>query len=629
MCGFGGVLNSSEAVDKRFISSVSEAVKFRGPDSCGIKIYDKNLNVADQGIHALFFNRLAIIDLDKRSDQPFEDQRYSLIFNGEVYNYKDLRKELLNRGITFTTSSDTEVLFNALKCWGTEAVSKLNGMFSFCFIDRVEQKFIIARDRTGIKPLYYMQLGKTLLFASEAYSIKRLLRSDLVINEDALNMYLWMQFIPSPYTAFKDVYKLIPGSYLTGSLDDLNARNKITPIIYWDAYNQAAICNEEQQHGNLESLLVETLNRQLIADVPLGLFLSSGVDSSLLAAVINKHFAKEKMFNFFTVSFSEQTDSDESTDASKFIDGFRNKNLSCIRLAVDPNYLGDHLDNLYDFVDEPFGDPATLLNWVISKKAKEYVTVALSGDGADELFWGYPRYHQWENQIINLPGKLSFQGVTAKYAYYLIPSAHHRELSKRALEPDKVKRHFALFLHPGFAHLKKHPVFQNGIWALNGVEKIQNRSDLTSILDIKTYLADAMLYKVDHASMAASLEVRVPYLDNSILDFALKLPKEIKSDKYYTYKAPLKHLLKKLAPHYIIDKPKKGFNFPLHEWLSTEWKDRVLSSITKESLNDLGLGDRNYMEIINKYYKGNRRYSLPVWYLLNLVMWHNKVKSIS
>jgi asparagine synthase (glutamine-hydrolyzing) len=631
MCGFGGIINNRFSINRQQIEEIACKVNFRGPDSNGIVIFDNELKEKHSGNSAFFFNRLAIIDLDKRSDQPFQDDESLLIFNGEIYNYKELRSLLQQKGFHFQTTSDTEVLFFALKCWGSNAIPLLNGMFSFCFIDKKNKTFLIARDRVGIKPLYFRQLNECLIFASDLDSILRLSSEKPEIDEDAIRMFLWMQFIPSPFTPYKNIFKLSPGHYINENCFNLKGK-EIKQLKYWDAYDQCSPKDNlynSSDDNTLENLLVNSVEKQLIADVPLGLLLSSGVDSSLLAAITNKYFSRGKAINFFTISFANSNSDDESKNAERFIAGFKNPALINHNLSIDPEFIGKHIDTLYDYIDEPFGDYAILLNWVISKKAKEHVTVALSGDGADELFWGYPRYRQWKLRELHLNNTIKFRGAANHLIKHFFPDAHIRSMASLVSEPNGVNRHFSLFLQPSFSNLKRDPVYYKKIWALDGIEKVSDREDLASLLDIKTYLADAMLYKVDRASMAASLEIRVPYLDNEVLNYSLKLNLAAKSNNIFEYKAPLKSLLSKLAPHYNINMPKKGFSFPLHEWLFNNWKDRVLSFVTDVNLNDLGFEPRQYMEIIKNYYRGNKRNAIPVWYLVNLVMWKTKFDKIT
>lgn len=618
MCGFGGIINSKKALTTAQAANISSRVGFRGPDSCGIRILDQQLAPTDQGMHALFFNRLAIIDIDNRSNQPFEDDRYLLIYNGEIYNYTELKEELVKQNISFHTSSDTEVLFEALKLWGNEAIGKLNGMFAFFWLDKRTRTFLACRDRLGIKPLYYYREGNTFAFASELYSVLRLTSLPLNLSHEAVDSYLWMQFVPSPLSIIKGVSKLPPGHYILGAIDC----EDFSIVSFFDAY-KVAQHRDRCTESKLEDILKNSLARQLHADVPLGLFLSSGVDSSLLAAMVNKYFTNGKEVNFFTVKFSEATQSDESDDAKTFIEGFHNPYLRAHTIQVDASLLRNRLEKLYHYFDEPFADPASLLNWAIAEKARQNVTVAISGDGADELFWGYSRYQRWEKfkTISSLP----LAAPIARSLGRLMPS-HAAANLHFVFETDPIRRHFNFFLPSGMRSRISDSITKYDLWALKDVRSIRNRPDLPAILDIKTYLADAMLYKVDRASMATSLEVRVPYLDNEVLNYALALPLRAKSNATYKSKAPLKSLLTRLAPHYPIERRKKGFSFPLQSWLKHQWKDRVLNTVTKHRLLEAGLDPASYLSLVNGFYTSKNNYFTDVWYLFNLCLWLENIK---
>lgn len=615
MCGFGGVVNHQRELDKAHISKIASLVSFRGPDSCGIRVLDNTLASHETGRTSVFFNRLAVIDLDSRSDQPFEDDHHLLMFNGEIYNYTDLKKSLENHGVVFKTTSDTEVLFHGLRVWGTDILPRLNGMFAFFWLNKRDGTYLAARDRLGIKPLYYHYHNGSFYFSSELHSILRMMDTVPAVSPLAVDMYLWMQFVPTPYSIWEGINKLPPASAISGGI---HAAGQPVITTYWDAYLFTSSPGEESQPEDLEEILRDTLQRQLHADVPIGLFLSSGVDSSLLAAIVNKYFAKNQEVNFFTVSFGEQTATDESADAKSFVRAFNNPNLRNRVLEIDPRFMQEQIGHLYEYYDEPFGDYASLLNWAISKKARDYVTVAISGDGADELFWGYDRYTTWQQQNkYNIFGGMS-QGL-GKLADALPTTTLKGKLQKTFLDP--VDRHFDLFLMPEFRKYLNKKITRQPLWAKEHLSFVANRKDLPGLLDIKTYLADAMLYKVDRASMATSLEVRVPYLDNKVLEYALKLDLSHKSNNQFRNKAILKNLLMQLAPQYDATRPKKGFSFPLRKWLKNEWKEQVTACITPAALNDAGLPHEPFMNIVNGFYQTGSRAEVEVWYIFNLLLW--------
>jgi asparagine synthase (glutamine-hydrolysing) len=617
MCGFGGIINWKSKTSFDALSSTASKVSFRGPDNTGIRLYDYNFGKQEtEGEVGLFFNRLAIIDLDKRSNQPFENERYVLVFNGEIYNYREIKNKLIQNGFHFETSSDTEVLFNALIEYGSDAISLLNGMFAFAFIDKVEKKIILARDRVGIKPLNYLLNDSCFVFASEIDSIVRLSAEKQTISRSAVSAFLSLQYVPTPFTIWENIYKLPPGCFIEGFIDDLKQNKEVVPIPYMDAYKKATASSGFSE--SLENLLCNSLELQLQSDVPLGLFLSSGIDSSLLAALINKHFSNDQQFNFFTVAFDEDCkyEDDESYDAKAFLQGFENNNFFHHILHVNPSIIKDVLTTMYEHLDEPFGDYAVMMNSVVSRKAREHVTVVLSGDGSDELFWGYTRYTQWKKRRENFDWTHFLQPINGFVEW--IPHTSLKKKIKRRLTTDPLRQYMNLvssghFAADGF-------ISDDAYWWFKDFEKLKHRPDLPSLMDVKTYLPDCMFYKVDRSSMGASLEVRVPFLDNQVVDYALQLNISKKSTPRFATKSPLKELLHKLAPHYRFDIPKRGFSFPLREWITNDWKEIVFSETVKRHLQSLDLLE-DYNIILKEHYQNRKDFSTEIYRLLSLAIW--------
>lgn len=623
MCGFGGTISWNQKISYERLKKAAFSVAFRGPDNTGLRLLDLNFtDRQNEGEVALFFNRLAILDLDPRSNQPFENERYLLLFNGEIYNHKSIKGKLQRKGISFNTSSDTEVLFYALINYGVSIIDQLNGMFSFAFIDKTERRIILARDRVGVKPLVFRLNAAGFSFASEVDSIIRLSDCKPSISYQAINLYLSLQYIPTPYTIWENVFKLPPGSYIEESIDDLRTKESIVPVTYWDAYSEA--CKPAAETRDIEACLSDSIESQMQADVPLGFFLSSGIDSSLLAALVNVNFGQQKQFDFFTVSFDKQsaTEADEYQDASVFLNAFNNKNFNHHALHINPSLIVEELMTMYAYVDEPFGDYATMMNFVISRKAKEHVTVVLSGDGADELFWGYPRYNEWAAHLKKVNA--------SKY------SRHMEKLATalpQTLLKEKVLRRYST--HPVGSYLDivagiefdRETLQLSDQWWRSGLDDMTQRNDLPALIDMKTYLPDCMFYKVDRSSMGASLEVRVPYMDNSVISLALQMDHDRKVNSRYATKAPLKELLMRLAPHYKIDLPKRGFSLPLNEWVTNQWRELIFSSVIRDSLSELKLSGMYSRFLEAHYYRGKNR-SIEIWRLLNLALWFKTKKEM-
>lgn len=616
MCGFAGICNAARKIDNAELVSAAAAVNFRGPDHTGIRVYDECFKPCDGGVHGFFHNRLAVLDLDERADQPFEDSEHLLLYNGEIYNYRELREELKACGFGFRTTSDTEVLFFALKAWGADAVRKLNGMFAFAFIGKKEGTILLARDRLGIKPFYIRIEGAALIFASEAASIARLSSEKPQVDLRAVEAYMVMQYVPSPYTMLKGVRKVLPGHYCLMSIKDLQERKEPVFLKYWDAFDRP---REDVRSASIEELLKVSLELQLHADVPVGTFISSGVDSSLLTAMIHKHFAQDREFRFYTVAFNEKSACDESDAAAEYIRAFNNPNLVHEKLFLSHKEVGEKFHRLYRFLDEPFADKTVLLNWAISEKARGRVKVALSGDGADELFCGYDRYHYWERKIASRkePMGRALHAVACRSAWL---RSRRKGLALEGIrDPLEV---YLQILNPRFPDPALLTERLATYWFLDNPAALKARPDLPSLVDIKSYLVDAMFYKVDRASMAASLEVRVPYTDNRIVDRALSMTHRQKKTARLGGKTPLKELLAQIAPHYPLARPKRGFSFPARDWVRFRWRSMVCDTITKGNLEALGLDAQGGLKRRDAFYKGDEGLFNEVWFTLNLLMWH-------
>lgn len=618
MCGFGGIVGSERAISYDKLFEIASKVKFRGPDFTGTKVLDSHFqNARERGWAGFFHNRLAILDLESRSNQPFEDERYLLVYNGEIYNYRSLREELRNLGSVFHTRSDTEVLFEVCKRWKEDAIPRLDGMFAFAFLDKIERTLILARDRVGIKPLCYTFRNGALAFASETDSIIRLLSMRPQIDEAAVSSYLLFQSTPTPKSIWRDILKLQPGFYLKVDFD----RTGVTSArmhSYWDAYHCA---QETTVNQNLESVLAEALRSQLVADVPVGLFLSGGIDSTTLAALIAK-YSRDAAVSFFTITFRDPTEHDESSVAQSSLVNLFNGSVVHHSIAIEEKKISDLWSQLYEILDEPFGDHAVLLNWVISKEAAKHATVVLSGDGADEVFGGYDRYRQWQRlrQWSSRWGRMS--SLLARYLNLITPKKRWQTRSfdhpiKQYLTlmtpTPEISRHFTTVLAEKFSG--QH---------LNG---LTSRPDLPRLIDFKTYLPDCMLYKVDRASMGASIENRVPFLSNDVVAIGLN---GVAPQWNGPTKPALKALLGNLLPTYPLHAPKKGFSFPLEQWMRGPWRELFHDIATTSDPEAVTMHKRTYRDLFDRFYKGDSSITYQLWMATNLLLWHTtKRKTLS
>ncbi|MDQ3282102.1 MAG: asparagine synthase (glutamine-hydrolyzing), partial [Acidobacteriota bacterium] len=559
MCGIAGVWSfgggAAESLRER-ASSMSGALRHRGPDDDGIWCD------ADAGV-ALGFRRLSIIDLSDAGAQPMTSAsgRYVIVFNGEIYNYRRLAAEL--GPIALRGHSDTEVLLACIERWGLEnAVTRFIGMFAFAVWDREQRTVTLARDRMGIKPLYYHLTAQSLSFASE---LKALPCGD--IDRDALALYARYGYIPAPLSIFRGTMKLLPGTMLT-----IDAGGNAKTHHYWDASRVAEHAAQHPFQGTfddavdaVDTLLGDAVRLRLIADVPLGVFLSGGIDSPLIAAMMKR----------------------EAGDVATFTIGFEGTTHEAPAAAAIARHLGtrhteeiisgrDALDAIplvAAMYDEPFGDSSAIPTYLVSRLARQHVTVALSGDGGDELFGGYHRYflgQRLDRHVASVPRPLRRSVGRALHAA--------RRVARQSNFRDRVHGFAeALVLDDPMARFDREVA--SGLLAVRGAgaavipltdrarwPRMQTPTDLMMYLDAISFLSDDILAKVDRASMAVSLEAREPLLDHRLVELAWSLPLSMKTTELQG-KQLLRRLLRKYIPAELVDQEKSGFALPIGEWL--------------------------------------------------------------
>lgn len=607
MCGIAGFVdNSSEKV--KILKRMTDEIIHRGPDSSGEFISIDNKA-------ALGIRRLSIIDLTT-GDQPIssEDGSITVVFNGEIYNYKKLKKDLIKKGHKFTTETDTEVLVHLYEDLGEGMTVKLNGMFAFAIWDQNKEKLFIARDRAGIKPLYYYYKDNAFIFGSEIKTILKNPKVSRVIDQDSLKLYGYLGYVPGEYAIFKGIKKLLPGCSLLYSKGKLKLRR----------YFQLKL-TEHQEKRSLDELLGDAVKMQLNADVPVGVFLSGGLDSSLIAYYISK----VKKLKSFSISF-ENSRYDESKHAKYVAKRLGTKHY-------DERFKAKDFKSIFNKVikklDEPLSDASLLPTYKVSELARKHVKVALSGDGGDELFGGYPTYqaHMIANYLYFLPDEIinvfiSFLSIVPEKLINLIPTSFKdyskKELGQIVLKGLKMKnpeRHFywmrTFFLGKDNLFGKSSAELLDSLVPETSV--IESASMKGQFIDFHSYLRDDFLVKSDRASMFNSLEVRVPFLDNDVIDYAFS--KNIKHLSLTDTKIELRKLLKDTLPE-IAKRPKKGFGIPLHDWIRNELKEYIYSFLENKKLY-------YYMnrEKIDKLWKehqtGNVDNSGTLWQLTVLSAW--------
>jgi asparagine synthase (glutamine-hydrolysing) len=632
MCGIAGVINYYEKreVSKRLLQNMVSAIEHRGPDDVGLYVKD-NVGLGNR--------RLSIIDL-KTGHQPIANENNSIwvVLNGEIYNYKELRQDLEKKGHKFKTDSDTEVIVHLYEEMGRELVSRLNGMFAFAVWDVKRRTLLLGRDRAGIKPLYYYIGRDKLMFASE---IKSLLQDSSVpreLNFQALHDYLSFLYVPEPQTIFKGIKKLPPAHTLEYMDGEVSLQR------YWTIPYQGAddYSEEAQQHHptskqiqhyatEIRERLKESVRRRLISDVPLGAFLSGGIDSSAIVGLMAQ--ASNQQIQTFSIGFRNAGYYDERKYARKIVKLFKTKHYE---FEVEPNAL-EILPLLIKHFDEPFADSSAIPTYYLSKLARQHVTVCLSGTGGDEIFGGYRRYlienlfqhYQKYPQFMrsfamNISKALPVSRKSALKEYFL--------LLKRFLacqETSPMLRHIGMMTC--FNEEAKELLYSKGHTNLTPssdvimqyYKKNEHLDDLSRTLyaDFHTYLPGDLLVKEDRMTMAASLEGRVPFLDHEFVEYVASIPSELKVRKFTT-KHIFKEAMRPLLPSNIIDRRKHGFGVPIGEWFKKELKTYTTEVFQDRTTTQRGYFDSDYiLSLLDEHQKGVEDYSSQLWALLTFELW--------
>lgn len=627
------------------VNKMSDALQHRGPDDSGVW--------ADAEVGIGFgHRRLSILDLSPEGHQPMQSAcgRYVIVFNGEIYNYREIREQLEKNSqgikLTWRGHSDTEVMLEAFRQWGVEAaVKRFNGMFAFALWDRKERVLYLVRDRIGEKPLYYGWMEKTLLFGSELKALRRHPDFKCEINRDALVLYLRHNYIPAPYSIYKGVYKLLPGTILTLSTFKDVAPN---PIPYWSAREVAEQGTSEPFMGTtedaiaqLDSLLRDAVKLRMEADVPLGAFLSGGVDSSAIVTLMQAQSTQK--VKTFTIGFYEDG-YNEANHAKAVAHHIGTEHTELYVTSKDAMAVIPRLPALYD---EPFSDSSQIPTYLVSQLTRKHVTVGLSGDAGDEVFGGYNRY-TWTSNLWKRFGWMPrhLRCAIARGLTIISPKAWddvHRKLTP--LLPGFMKQQlFGSKLHKLaeilgvcsqevlYQQLVSHWKSPSSI-VLGGAELITSLSDKKSwakvtdftrkmmFLDLITYLPDDILAKVDRAAMGVSLETRIPFLDHRLIEFAWRLPLSMIVHNGQG-KWLLRQVLYKYVPKHLIDRPKMGFGVPLGEWLCNslrDWAEELLAE--KRLLNDGFLNPAPIRERWLEHLSGRRNWQDSLWVILMFQTW--------
>ena len=639
MCRIVGFLDLSYKGNyplEKGITQMRDTLTHGGPDDAGIYIEPQH------GL-ALGHRRLSILDLSPLGHQPMEFDNLVITYNGEVYNFKEIRKELEKEGYTFKSNSDTEVILKAFHRWGIDAVHQFRGMFAFAIWDKKEKKLTLVRDRVGVKPLYWYFKNGLFMFSSELKAFHQHPKFEKKLNLEGLSLFLQYGYISAPYTIFENTYKLLPGHYL-----EIDLLGNIEQKPYWkvEDYLLRGVenrekwlkRNEEELIQELEDLLTESFKLRMVADVPVGMFLSGGIDSSLVCALLTKEGYNLKTF---TIGFHERG-YNEAPYAKKVAEHLGTEH---IELYCTPKEAFEIIPKLPHLYDEPFGDSSAIPTYLVSKLAKQHIKVSLSADGGDEQFGGYLYYYssywRWKNF-----SKIPLKGVLASFLEkieienilqflpFLNGKTHLRDRIKKFLSLLKEESYIdqydttvKIFLNQDLDKLFK----QKPLKVISNLSKLDK--DLVKKLhpiqafmyyDLKNYLPDDILVKVDRATMGVSLEGRDPLLDHKILEWSSQLPLKFKYKNGKT-KYILRKILYKYLPQELVDRKKQGFGVPIQEWFRNELKELYGEYLSEEAVKRIGIfNEKEVKKLLKGYWDKKGINHKKVWLLFIFQQWAEK-----
>ena len=631
MCGIVGLIDFRKKSSQSILENCTNELAHRGPDGSGTKLFE----TGDCQV-GLGHRRLSIIDLSNAAGQPMEYKGNWIIFNGEIYNYNEIRDVLIQKGHQFVTHSDTEVILHAWQEWGAAMLQQFIGMFAFVIYDTNKNKVFCCRDRAGVKPFTYYWNDGLFLFGSELKGLMKHPSFEKNIDMDALAAYMQFGYVPTPHCIFRNTYKLKPGHYLEMDIKT----QSISTSQYWnvyDAYNKPTLdISYEEAVTETEKLLVSAFQYRMVSDVPVGVFLSGGYDSSCVTAILQKNNTEK--IKTFTIGVPD-AGLNEAPYAKEIAAHLGTDHTEYYCTQKEALEIVPELPYYYD---EPFADSSAIPTTLVSRVAREKVTVALSADAGDEIFAGYNRYDyvmKYGKKMQQIPGGI--RKLTAA-AMDKIPAKNIPVLNKKYLFSSRYEKVKSFLKNPSekniLVSLTRH-MTENDINMLfkektgkiiTGFdsEELQkpyfSTLDYIMAVDYQTYLLDDILQKVDRAGMSVSLEGREPFLDQRIIEWAAQLPMEYKYNKGQK-KIILKDIVHKYIPKEIMDRPKMGFGIPIDKWLLDELKPFVDEFFDEAYIEKQGIFNNNEIQRLrDSFYKGRVERAEKIWFILMFQLWYQR-----
>jgi len=628
MCGIAGFVDFRRNTGIEVLKRMTDAMTHRGPDDAGHEVYE------GPGVTIGFGQRrLSILDLSPLGHQPMHFGDLVVNFNGEIYNFKEIRKELEELGYTFKSWSDTEVILKGYHCWGLDVVHKFIGMFAIALYDRQKEQLFLIRDRAGVKPLYYYWKYDTLLFGSELKALYEHNAFEKSIDTNSLALFLQFSYIPAPHTIFHNTFKLQPGHLLTVDLHN----RQLSSMKYWDvfdAYNKPKLSiSDEEAIAETDRLMKSAYEYRMVADVPVGIFLSGGYDSSSVAALLQT--GRTEKLKTFTIGFHEN-EFNEAPEAKKIAEYLGTDHTEWYLTAKEAGSVLSALPGIYD---EPFADNSTVPTVLVSKLAREQVKVALSADGGDEIFGGYNKFNQAERFTSQLPTGIQrvisgtmglinpdhipyfnrkYNFTTRYEKMRLIWKSHDPNQAVKYISQYITEKEVESFLSSDFE--RYHTAFEDGN-KLTEHDGVVNR---LLAVDYKTFLVDNNLVKVDRATMSVSLEGREPMLDHRLIEFVAQLPSSLKI-RNGVNKYLLKQIVHKYIPRELMERPKRPFIAPLMVWFREDLKAQLRHYLSEQCLSVSGVfSPEPIIRLREDYLAGRKVNYQKLWQVLIFQLWYDR-----